>query len=331
MAPVTDTRHLRLLAALDETGSLNAAARQLHLTASALSLQLRELEERLGGPLFRRQWRRLVVTAAGRRLTEAARVMLAELARAEAETRRLLSGASGAIRVATACQQSYRWLPALLKSFAAAWPDIEVTVVTEAAQDPFDWIARRKLDVALVSCVRPDDARVSLQPLFRDELVAVVGRGHPWFGRRQIDPRAFADQHVWLDEGAVLPESPLGRALAEAGDVRPRKLTRVPMTGGVPLEMARANLGLTVLPRWTVEPALAAGDLRAVRIGAGLWLEWSVATRAETPEPPLAAVLDALRVHHPRARARSDARPRPAARVLARPAPAPRARRSGPR
>ncbi|MDF2691904.1 MAG: LysR family transcriptional regulator, partial [Labilithrix sp.] len=50
-----ETRHLLLLAALDDVGSLNAAARRLHLTPSALSQQLKELEERLGGPLFHRQ------------------------------------------------------------------------------------------------------------------------------------------------------------------------------------------------------------------------------------------------------------------------------------
>jgi hypothetical protein len=50
--------------------------------------------------------------------------------------------------------------------------------------------------------------------------------------------------------------------------------------------------------------ALATGDLRAVRLGpGGLWLEWALATRAETPEPALAAFLDALRAHHPRAHA----------------------------
>src|SRR5262245_22677244 len=131
--PAVETRHLLLLVAIDEGGSLNAAARRLHLTPSALSQQLRELEERLGGPLFRRQWRRLVITAAGRRLTEAARAVLGELTRAESETRGLLKGAHGTIRVTTVCHQSYRWLPDLLKAYSRTWPDMEVTVVSEAA------------------------------------------------------------------------------------------------------------------------------------------------------------------------------------------------------
>ncbi|MDF2695368.1 MAG: LysR family transcriptional regulator, partial [Labilithrix sp.] len=220
-----------------------------------------------------------------------------------AETRSLLRGVSGTIRVATACHQSYRWLPDLLKHFAGAWPDVEVTVVSDASASPCEWLARRKLDVALVAGEAEPDERLRLTPLFRDELVVLVGRGHPWFSRREVDVRAFASEHVWADDSAFRPDTPLGQALASAGGIRPRKITEVPMTGVVPIDMVRANLGITVLPRWTVEPALAGGELAAVRLGqGGLWLEWSMATRAETPEPALAAFLDALRSFHPRAK-----------------------------
>ncbi|WNG38224.1 LysR family transcriptional regulator [Archangium violaceum] len=301
--PSVETRHLLLLTAIDEVGTLNAAARRLHLSPSALSQQLRELEERLGGPLFHRQWRRLALNAAGRRLTDAAHSVLSELVRAESETRTLLRGASGTIRVATVCHQSYRWLPELLKTFARTWPDMEVTVVSEASESPWEWLEERKLDVALVAGAKRPGPRIQLVPLFRDELVALVGREHPWFGLREVHAREFAGQHLWVDDGALRSDTLLGRALAEAGNVTPRKVTRIPMTGGVAMEMARGNLGITVMPRWAAEPSLAEGDLWAVRVGAkGLWLEWSVATRAEDPEPALAAFLDLLRTHHPRSR-----------------------------
>ena len=61
-------RHLRSLAALRDTGSLTTAAEQLHLTQSALSHQLKELEERIGAKLFERKSRPLRFTLAGERL-----------------------------------------------------------------------------------------------------------------------------------------------------------------------------------------------------------------------------------------------------------------------
>jgi LysR family transcriptional regulator for metE and metH len=109
--PTIETRHLALLVALDDGGSLVSAAQRLHLTPSALSQQLRDLEERVGGTLFHREWRRLTPNLAGRHLIDGARTALGQLARLEEETRRLLEGAEGVIRVASACQQSYRWLP----------------------------------------------------------------------------------------------------------------------------------------------------------------------------------------------------------------------------
>jgi LysR family transcriptional regulator for metE and metH len=79
------------------------------------------------------------------------------------------------------------------------------------------------------------------------------------------------------------------------------------MTAGVPVEMARANLGITVVPRWTVEPALGQGDLHAVRMGRrGLWHQWAMVTRAEAPSPSLARFLAALKTHHPRARRKAS-------------------------
>ncbi|WP_426745450.1 LysR family transcriptional regulator [Myxococcus faecalis] len=306
-SPLVETRHLLLLAAIEELGSLNAAARKLHLSASALSQQLRELEDRLGGPLFHRQWRRLEPTSAGRRLTEAARSVLSELVRAEAETRELLSGASGTLRVATACLQSYRWLPELLRGFSRDWPGLEVTIVAEAGEAPTEWLLSRRLDVALVAGEARPGPRIQVEPLFRDELVAVVGREHAWATsrRKEVEVRALAEEHVWVDEGALAAHTPLGRALAKAGNLSPRKATLIPMTGGVALEMVRANLGVTVLPQWAVAPWLSEGGLHAVRVGPrGLWLDWAVATRAGEREPALSAFVDALRAHHPGPRGR---------------------------
>jgi LysR family transcriptional regulator for metE and metH len=194
--------------------------------------------------------------------------------------------------------QSYRWLPGVLAIFNETHPGVEVTVVSEAAVAPSDWLIERRLDVALVGPGHVDK-RVSVARLFRDELVAVVGREHPWFGKRRVAPAAFESEHVWTDNGALDRETPLGRALAEAGDVVPRKITRVPMTGTIAIDMARANLGVTVVPKWVVEPLLA-DDLGTVRVGKGLWLDWSIATRNEKPDSSLAAFVAALRKNHPK-------------------------------
>lgn len=299
---VSETRDLKLMVALDEEGSLQAAARRLHLTPSALSQQLRELERKLGGALFLRQWRRLVMTTAGQRFLQGARGALRELERVEAETRQLLAGSLGQIRLAAGCQQSFRWLPELLRRYAEAEPAVEVTLIAEAAQAPFDWLLERRLDVALVADRIPRDRRLRVTRLFRDELVAVVPRrAHPWSRRPQVSAKDFADAHLFTDAGALERTAPLGRALALAS-VAPRRTTMVPMVGTVAVDLVRAGLGVTLLPRWTVAPLLRANGLRTVRVGArGLWLDWALVTRNEPLERPLGAFVETVRRHHPQA------------------------------
>jgi LysR family transcriptional regulator for metE and metH len=292
----SETRHLRLLVALEAAGTLQAAAKRLHLSPSALSQQLRELEDRLGGPLFERQWKRLVMTPAGRRYSEGARSLLAELSRVETETRALFSG-TRSIRLAMSCLQSYRWLPAVLARFSLAAPDTEVTIIAEAATAPAEWLLERRLDVALVSGSMLREPRLVAKHLFRDELVAVVHRRHPWARLRRVDAKAFTQEHLFADERALSMTEPLGQALQGAA---PRKLTIVPMTGSVSLDLVRAGLGITVMPRWTVTQVTSRRDFALVSVTKpGLWLDWSVLTRDERPDPNLAAFLEILKAAHP--------------------------------
>ena len=83
--------------AIAETGTVTAAAMRLHVTQSALSHQLRDIESRLDVRLFERMGRRMVLTAAGARVRESARAILQDLVSAELEIRRL-NGDGGTIR-----------------------------------------------------------------------------------------------------------------------------------------------------------------------------------------------------------------------------------------
>jgi LysR family transcriptional regulator, regulator for metE and metH len=302
MTVVSETRHLQLLLVLDEESSLQAAARRLHLTPSALSQQLRELERRLGGPLFQREWRRLTPTPAARHLIEGGRGVLAELERVESETRALLAGAKLTLRIAMICQESYRWLPDVLSRLSAQAPDVDVSIVADAAHDPNEWLTARKIDLAIVAGKRPRDRRIKDAHVFRDELVAVVSRRHPWASVRQVPVRAFANEQLFCDAGALTKQAPLGGLLAQAS-VSPRKLSLVPTNGSVTLDLVRANLGVAVMPRWTVAPVVKRDELALVRVGSrGLWLQWSAVTRSEPASPALATFLEILKACVPKLR-----------------------------
>src|ERR1700687_4426445 len=102
-----EIRHLRLVAAIAETGSVTRAGNCLHLTQSALSHQLRDAEEQLGAPLFERGSRKMTLTAAGARLLQSARTVIAELEGAQKEIQKRGTAMQGLIRLSTQCYTAY--------------------------------------------------------------------------------------------------------------------------------------------------------------------------------------------------------------------------------
>src|SRR6185295_10871966 len=134
-----EVRHLQLVAAVAEMGSLTRAGDRLHLTQSALSHQLRGIESRLGAALFLRVGKRLVLTPAGERLLASAKDILERLAQAEEDIRRMGKEHAGVLRITTECYTCYHWLPPLLMRYRRKFPRVEVRfddeVVLIAARD----------------------------------------------------------------------------------------------------------------------------------------------------------------------------------------------------
>src|SRR6267154_4787877 len=146
-----EIRHLRLLAAVAEQGSVTEAGRHLHVTQSALSHQLRDAEERLGTALFLRLGKKMVLTPAGEKLLTSARKVLDELGGVEAQIEGLNGGTRAVIRLSTACYTCYHWLPPVMKKFQAKFPRVEINIVLEATARPLASLLECMLDVAITS------------------------------------------------------------------------------------------------------------------------------------------------------------------------------------
>src|SRR4026209_1909196 len=103
MSPLLDSRHLRLVAEVARAESVTRAADRLNVTQSAVSHQLRDLENRLGTPIFVRSGRRMLPTPAGRIIVDAADEVLKTIGRVEAGVEQLARHAAGGLRVCTHC------------------------------------------------------------------------------------------------------------------------------------------------------------------------------------------------------------------------------------
>jgi len=282
---ILEVRHLQLLIAVTEERGVTKAGNRLHLTQSAVSHQLKDIEEKLGTRLFLRDRKRMILTAAGEKLLETARGVVAQLQKAEQEIRDIGAERRGRLRISTQCYTCYRWLPSLLKLFNEKNPGIDVDIVADATRQPVQALLDGKLDIALVSR-SPRDRRLAVKPLFTDELMAVMAPGHRLASKSYVRPEELADERLLIHNSPQ--ENVVIQGLLIPAGVSPQHVSQVQLTEAM-TEMAKAGLGVGLVSKWAVREEVAAGALRAVRLTPkGFHRPWSAVTlRSEQSRPHL--------------------------------------------
>jgi LysR family transcriptional regulator, regulator for metE and metH len=298
MALQLEVRHLRLVEMVAREGGITKAANRLHLTQSALSHQLRDVEEKLGTPLFIRLNKRMLLTQAGERLLNAAPLVLGELRRAEEDIRQIALHREGMLRISTECYTCYHWLPPVLRPFQELFPRVEVRIVTEATRRPLEALLDGRLDLALTSGVARN-RKLVFKPLFRDELVVITAPRHRLAARAYVTAKDFAAEHLLV---YALPNEDLTvfQKVLVPANVKPHQVSRVELTEAI-IEMVKAGLGISVMARWAVAPHIAARTLRALPLTArGLHRQWSAAMIRHKATPPyLQKFIELIASHSP--------------------------------
>lgn len=289
-----DLKDFELLDALGRHQTLTAAARHLYVSQPALSQRLLKLEDRLGVSLFERRGRRLVATAAGERLLDAARVVLAEVQAATADVMALAGGDRVTVRVASQCSTNFQWLAPVLRTLHARVPQADVQITSPVAGTEIDALVGGDLDLVLVNKLDRQIDAVRLDRLFDDELVAVVAHSHPWARRHHVDAADFADVHLVLYDAydpSRVPAVPLPVPVG----ARVGRLSALPVGTDMLIELVRDGEAVTILPSWTAAPYLTDASLCAVQVGATPSARtWYAATRHGSRSPELQALVDTL-------------------------------------
>lgn len=255
------TRDLDLLRFIAEDGSLTSAAKRMHLSQPAISQRLAKLQEQLGATLFERRDGVMRATAVGNRLVSASRVVSHELEVAAADIKCLLDQRDNHLRITTQCYTCYRWLPFVIRDMRRQHPLLNLDVVPEATDKPYEALANDRLDIAIVSNPLPD-AEFEEHPLFVDELYAVMSTAHPYACRQYLNPAQFSDQTLVLYTGDNHPI--LDEILHPAG-ITPSRIIEVRITEAI-VELARSGQGIAVLAGWAFDDFRDQSGLAAVRI-----------------------------------------------------------------
>jgi LysR family transcriptional regulator, regulator for metE and metH len=277
-----EVRHLRLIRAIAEEGSVTRAGNRLFLTQSALSHQLRDIETKLGVTLFDRVNKRMLLTSAGKRILIAANEILDHLDRLEEDVKRIASNQEGVLRISTECYTCYHWLPQVLKRFNVEYPGIDVKIIVEATGDPISAVLDGVIDVGLTNSARQNH-KIRYQPLFRDEYVVIVSREHPFCSKPWISANDFHDQHLVIYSAPE--ENRVFQKLLVPARVKPRRVSSVQLTEAI-VEMVKAGLGIGILSKWSIAQQLESGMVQAIPLTKGGFSRTWYAATLKTKKPP---------------------------------------------
>lgn len=282
-------RHLRTIKAIHDTGGLARAAEQLNMTQSALSHQIKGIEDQAGVALFARRTKPLRLSAAGERMLAAAEKILPQVVALEADFAGLVAGKSGRMHIAIECHACFEWLFPVLEQFRKAWPDVDVDIRPGLAFDALPALRREDVDLVISSDPEHVDG-TDFSPLFDYEPVFVAAANHPLARRDFIEAADFRDQ--------TLITYPVDRVRLDVFSqllipvkVEPAAVRQVELTAVIFMLVA-SNRGVAVLPDWVVNQIKYSADYvtRPLTKG-GMTRRLFAATRTEDTAQPFVSHL----------------------------------------
>jgi LysR family transcriptional regulator, low CO2-responsive transcriptional regulator len=279
-----ETRHLVAFTTVLETGGFTRAAEVLNLTQSALSHQIKTLEEQLGIEVFARIGKRTLLTQAGEILLKHATVVLRELTDVRQSLLELRDPGRGRLRISSAGYSCYLLLPRILREFKGVYPRVELSVSADYTGEAVQHLLEGNLDIAIL--VAPPPVRgLAIEPLAQDELFVLVPTDHPWAKRRRVRWAELATQVLIIYNKASQTHQLLLHRIAEEGAGTPE--TMEVREAEAVTEMVKVGLGIAVQPPWVVRADLQAGSLVALPLGRkGLKRSWAITYVQRRQLPP---------------------------------------------
>lgn len=244
-----ELRHLRTIRAIHEAGGLARAADVLNMTQSALSHQVKGLEEQVGMELFARRSKPLKLSAAGLKLLRLAEKVLPEVAATEDEFHAMLAGKSGRLHIAMECHACFDWLLPVLRDFRKTWGEVDVDIRAGLSFGALPALEREEVDLVISS--DPDDIDgVTFIPLFDYAPVFIASETHRLADKAYIEAEDLRDENLFtypMDRSRL----DVFKELLTPARVEPRSVRQVELTAVI-LMLAASGRGVAVLPDWVV-------------------------------------------------------------------------------
>jgi len=261
-----DIKYLKLIKALAQTQSISLAAKQLHLTQSALSHQIAKLEQYYNTPILQRNSRPLTLTITGKELLGYALDILPKL---EAAQRMLKSSQDiKLLRIAVECHSCFDWLMPAMHSYKQEYPYIELDLISGFQPKPEELLLDASTDMVLTSNPQYHDNLI-YTPLFEYEIVVILPSGHCLENQEYITAQDFSQQTLITYPVSDDSLDIIKQVLLPSGISPKRRVTELTI---VMIMLVAAGQGIAALPKWAVINYLQKGYINTKPINQnGLW------------------------------------------------------------
>lgn len=264
MTQPLDTRQLRAFVTLARRGSFTLAAKELHLSQSAVSHSMKALEVDLGCRLFDRMSKKVLLTHAGEQLLQHADKILLEMLAARESISQLSKWGRGRLRVGastTACQYI---LPEVLQEFKKSYPQAIISVEPGDTREALALLRANHIDLALALEPKRDDD-FEFKRLFTDEMQFVMSPSHPWAQAGHVVRDEIPKQQYVLYnknsftfeivESYFREEDMVLNMIMEFGSMEAIK------------ELVKLGLGVSILAPWIARKEIESRELVALPLG----------------------------------------------------------------
>lgn len=248
--------HLAIIEALDRTGSLTGAARELNLTQSALTHSIKKLESLTGAVFWEKEGRALRLTESGKYLLQSARKLLPHFSDLENRLAAYASGKRGSLIIGVECHPCFEWLVQSLRIYLDRWPRVELEITRNFQFDGLDALVNHKVNMLVSPDHLPHEA-VEHYDILDFELQLMVPEEHRLASVDFVRPEDL--------NGEVLYTYPVDKSRLDIFKlpIRPEKHMTVE-SAELMVQLVAAGRGVTAFPDWLIKKFSADSPVKGV-------------------------------------------------------------------
>jgi len=279
-----EIKHLKTIQSLAETHSVVDTAEQLYMTQSALSHQIKQLEEKIGLKLFERKTNPIQFTPAGQLLLSTAEELLPRIQQTEQLLSALEQGELGRLFIGVDCHTCFEWLLPLLRQYQEKWPGVDLDILNSSGDQPLKKLQSQQLDLVITSDPEPQ-TNIKFDALFSYELVCVMPNDHPLMNKSWLTAEDFKTQTLIVYPVNKHKLDVFKRFLLPS-NIQPLEIRYSELTLMM-LQLVDSGRGICVLPKWLINSQPEFRHLSIRSLGAeGLWSTLYAATRENQSRQP---------------------------------------------